>query len=182
MWLWENSLTPPSLSVLILKWIPQDPRVIAKTEPDHGLSSAICRGSLQLTSIVIIIFKVCIPIFHSFFVFSLIFFFLELWNTLMEFRGRVFGIVVKMPLGMPASYVRVTGFSSSSFASNKLPADTHSWRQKMMAQLLWFLPSTWEIRIKCHDPIFRLTQSWLLWAFGNQGMEDLCLSVSLLFK
>lgn len=52
----------------------------------------------------------------------------------------------KIPLAIPAFYLRVPGFQSQSWCQPQLPASVHHETQYVMAQAFLFLPSTWETR------------------------------------
>lgn len=67
----------------------------------------------------------------------------------------------------PPSHVGMPGSESWLGSQFQLPANVHAGRQPVTAQGLGSLPPVWESRLEFMVPGFGLTQSRLLWAFGE---------------
>uniref|UniRef100_A0A5F9D9L8 Sorting nexin-16 n=1 Tax=Oryctolagus cuniculus TaxID=9986 RepID=A0A5F9D9L8_RABIT len=77
--------------------------------------------------------------------------------------GLAFGSVVKSPLAMPRSLTLVPALFPSH-----LPAKMHPRQQRVMAQVIRFLPPAWGTCMEFWLPaLFSLSHSEPLWAFGE---------------
>lgn len=57
----------------------------------------------------------------------------------------MFGSAANMPLGMRVSHIKVPTLEDRLYSEFYLPADAHPGMQQVMAQVVTFLSTSWEI-------------------------------------
>lgn len=87
---------------------------------------------------------------------------------------------IKMPLGMPTSYICIPGFKSWLHSLFKFPDNAHTGSQQVIAQIVGSLTLTWKIWGDFPSPSFNWAQPLTLWAFvGYTSRWEFSVSLSL---